>query len=160
MTATEHLRRLLDERGIIWWSGNDERTTIWGANELTWEYFNNENGDAWLGFLEAREQDISPEQAITATLGNSDRDQLKAENKQLRKEMEAMEGYDQMLRDERRQERELYVKAKKENAKLRELVNDMWFWCYQGYMSSENQEWQMQHIDGVLNRIRELGRVE
>ena len=44
-----------------------------------------------------------------------------------------------------------------ENAKLRELVRDMWFWGYEGHMSSESQEWQMKHIDGVHDRMRELG---
>ena len=43
------------------------------------------------------------------------------------------------------------------NDKLRELVADMWFWGYCGHMDSENQEWQMKHIDGVLDRMRELG---
>jgi hypothetical protein len=46
-----------------------------------------------------------------------------------------------------------------ENAKLRELVRDMWFWSYEGHIDSEPQEKQMKHIDGVLNRMREL-RVE
>ena len=44
-----------------------------------------------------------------------------------------------------------------DNAKLRELVADMWFWGYEGHMDSESQEWQMKHIDGVLDRMRELG---
>ena len=44
-----------------------------------------------------------------------------------------------------------------ENAKLRELVRDMWFWGYEGHMGSESQDWQMKHIDGVLDRMRELG---
>lgn len=44
------------------------------------------------------------------------------ENAELRENMEAMEGYDQMLRDERRRERELYVKAKAENEQLREQL--------------------------------------
>ena len=69
MSATDELRRLLDERGIHWWAGADERKTLWESNGLTWEYFNDENGDAWLGFLGACEQDITPEQAIAATLG-------------------------------------------------------------------------------------------
>lgn len=69
MTATDELRRLLDERGVRWWAGEDERKTLWESNGLTWEYFNNENDDAWLGFLGACEQDIAPEQAIAATLG-------------------------------------------------------------------------------------------
>lgn len=44
-----------------------------------------------------------------------------------------------------------------ENAKLRELVADMWFWHYEGHIDSESQERQMKHIDGVLDRMRELG---
>ena len=69
MSATDELRRMLDERGWHWWAGDDERKTLWESNGLTWEYFNDENGDAWLGFLGACEQDIAPEQAIEATLG-------------------------------------------------------------------------------------------
>lgn len=68
MTAAEELRRLLDERGTHWWAGEDEQETLWESNGLTWEYSNNENGDAWLGFLGACEQDITPEQAVAATL--------------------------------------------------------------------------------------------
>lgn len=37
-------------------------------------------------------------------------------------DVDAIEGHDQMLRDERRQERELYVKAKAENEQLREQL--------------------------------------
>ena len=71
MTATDELRRLLDERGVEWWAGEDEcdRKTHWESSGLTWEYYNDENGDAWLGFLGACESDVSPEQAIDATLG-------------------------------------------------------------------------------------------
>lgn len=69
MTETNELRQLLDERGVEWWEGEDERKTHWRSNGLTWEYFNTENGDAWLGFLGACESDISPEQAVEATLG-------------------------------------------------------------------------------------------
>ena len=73
MSATDELRRMLDERGVHWWTGEDERKTLWESSGLTWEYFNNENGDAWLGFLSACEQDIAPEQAIAATLGKPER---------------------------------------------------------------------------------------
>lgn len=45
----------------------------------------------------------------------------------------------------------------RENAKLRELVRNMWFWGYEGHMDNKSQEWQMKHIDGVLDRMRELG---
>ncbi|RVU97031.1 hypothetical protein EII22_08850 [Coriobacteriales bacterium OH1046] len=44
----------------------------------------------------------------------------------------------------------------RENAKLRELVADMWFWSYCGHIDSESQEKQMAHIDSVLKRMREL----
>ena len=40
---------------------------------------------------------------------------------------------------------------------LEELVRDMWFWGYEGHMNSESQDWQMKHIDGVLDRMHELG---
>jgi len=69
MSATDELRAMLDERGVHWWAGEDERRTLWESNGLTWEYFNDDNGDAWLGFLGACEQDVTPEQAIAATLG-------------------------------------------------------------------------------------------
>ena len=44
-----------------------------------------------------------------------------------------------------------------ENAKLRELVADMWFWHYEGHIDSESRERQMLHIDAVIQRMRELG---
>lgn len=44
-----------------------------------------------------------------------------------------------------------------ENAKLRELVADMWFWSYEGHIDGESQERQMLHIDAVIQRMRELG---
>jgi hypothetical protein len=72
MTATDELRCLLDERRIKWWAGDDERKTIWQSNGLTWEYFNTEDGDAWLGFLGACESDITTEQAVAATVGAED----------------------------------------------------------------------------------------
>lgn len=48
-------------------------------------------------------------------------------------------------------------KAESENAKLRRLVADMWFWHYEGHIDSESQERQMLHIDAVIQRMRELG---
>ena len=44
-----------------------------------------------------------------------------------------------------------------ENTQLRELVRDMWFWCYEGHMDTKSQEWQMKHINWVLDRMRDLG---
>ena len=47
-SSTKVLRKLLDERGVEWREGDDERKTHWESSGLTWEYFNDENGDAWL----------------------------------------------------------------------------------------------------------------
>ena len=88
MTSTDELRKLLDERGVKWREGEDERKTHWVANGLTWEYFNNENGDSWLGFLGVCESDVTPEQAIVATLG---RKELERENSKLEYKMSNME---------------------------------------------------------------------
>jgi len=66
---TEELRARLDGLGVRNWEGDDERKTLWESNGLTWEYFNDDNGDAWLGFLGACEHDVTPEQAIAATVG-------------------------------------------------------------------------------------------
>lgn len=107
MTATERLRAMLDERGVEWTAGEDEcdRKTHWKSGGLTWEYFNDDNGDAWLGFLGACEQDISPEQAVAATLGRS------AEDDGYLGELSRMRLEVELLRSE--------------NDKLRERVRDM-----------------------------------
>ena len=44
-----------------------------------------------------------------------------------------------------------------ENAKLRELVSDMWFWHYEGHIDSESRKRQMLHINAVIQSMRELG---
>ena len=75
---------------------------------------------------------------------------IKAENAKLREEIEAAKHDLQTFSM-------CSVQLDAENAKLRELVRDMWFWGYCGHMDSESQEWQMKHIDGVLDRMRELG---
>lgn len=50
-----------------------------------------------------------------------------------------------------------FVLMMRENKELRELVRDMWFWHYEGHIDSECPEKQMEHIDGVLARMRKLG---
>lgn len=42
-------------------------------------------------------------------------------------------------------------------AELRKLCADMWFWGYEGHMDSQSQEWQMNHINEVLDRMCKLG---
>lgn len=51
-------------------------------------------------------------------------------------------------------------KLKGENSKLRKLCADMWFWGYEGHIDSESPERQMKHVDGVLDRLLELGVIE
>ena len=67
---TTELRKLLDERGVEWWEGDDACKTYWVANDTMWEYFNDENNDVWFGLLSSCESDVTPKQAITATLGS------------------------------------------------------------------------------------------
>lgn len=65
MTATDELRRMLNERGVKWWEGWDKDQTLFdGANGIRW------TADYTLGELFLRSVlPITPEQAIAATLG-------------------------------------------------------------------------------------------
>lgn len=65
MTATDELRRMLDERGVEWWEGWDKDLTLFdGADGIRWI------ADYMLGELFLRSVlSITPEQAIAATLG-------------------------------------------------------------------------------------------
>lgn len=65
MTATDELRRMLDERGVEWHDTSDEN-----VRHTTWDYTHcwfNEFADGWTAWGEARAG--TPEQAIEATLG-------------------------------------------------------------------------------------------
>lgn len=84
------------------------------------------------------DEDVIPYINNVAVAHDREKDMLKAENDKLREDMEDLEGYDQMLRDRLRQETELKVKVKKKNAKLRKLVEDMWFCGYNGYIDNES----------------------
>ena len=67
MTATDDLRRLLDERGVEWeeHDGAIERRTVY-MTPNGWCYVSTAN-DKWLSYVEYH--DMTPEQAIDATLG-------------------------------------------------------------------------------------------
>ena len=67
MTATDELRRLLDERGVEWedHSGSIEQRTVYRTPN-GWCYVSTAN-DKWLSYVEYH--DMTPEQAIEATLG-------------------------------------------------------------------------------------------
>ena len=45
----------------------------------------------------------------------------------------------------------------RENAKLRKLVRDMWLWRYEGHINIVSWERRLKHIDGVFDRMCELG---
>ena len=65
MTATDELRRMLDERGVEWSDSSDENVlhTTWNAMRCWFT----EYPDGWTGWGTAMSG--SPEQAIEATLG-------------------------------------------------------------------------------------------
>ena len=72
MTATEELRRLLDERGVEWRrtphysSESQDNETIFEGNGIKW--YANDHLNGRLGLRTAR-YEVTPEQAIDATLG-------------------------------------------------------------------------------------------
>ena len=69
MTATDELRRLLDERGVEHYDGT--KSTLWGYdsyNEVTgiYRYSADETSE---GYMHVRLWHATPEQAVEATLG-------------------------------------------------------------------------------------------
>lgn len=70
MTATDELRELLDERGVEWTNPNSilrDDMTSWVANGFDYDAF--EVSDGTLVLSAAHQDDLTPEQAIEATLG-------------------------------------------------------------------------------------------
>ena len=124
MTATEELRRLLDERGVEWRDSSDENVL-----HTTWNGMNcwfNEFPDGWTAWGMAMRG--TPEQAIAATLGpcsdssnctngerTCERTDLAAENARLQEQMERLVT---LLRNRA-------CKAEAENARLR-AMQDTW----------------------------------
>jgi len=71
LTATERLRELLDERGVEWTNPNSclrDEMTSWVANRFDYDAF--EVPDGTLVLSAAHQDDLTPEQAIAATLGS------------------------------------------------------------------------------------------
>ena len=72
MTATDDLRRLLDERGVEWRrtphysSESQDNETVFEGNGIEW--YANDHLNGRLG-LRAVRYEVTPEQAIDATLG-------------------------------------------------------------------------------------------
>lgn len=71
MSATDELRRLLDERGVEWVvpdeSWNQDSITYWKVGSIKWVAFESENGTLWINCNSVT--DLTPEQAIAATTG-------------------------------------------------------------------------------------------
>ena len=75
MSATDELRRMLDERGVEWESKDVEgvscfHDTRWNAYGVQWCYVEFV-GNNYTKLKPSSEFHCTPEQAITATLGNS-----------------------------------------------------------------------------------------
>ena len=69
MTATDELRRLLDERGVEYETVTESigiEHVIWHPNEMSRWDWDEEFGTSWISGYQSG---VSPEQAIDATLG-------------------------------------------------------------------------------------------
>lgn len=70
MSATDELRRMLDESGVEWTvpdeSWNQDSITYWKVGSIKWVAFESENGTLWLNCNSVT--DLTPEQAIAATV--------------------------------------------------------------------------------------------
>ena len=72
MTATDELRRMLDERGVEWKAPNSclrDEMTMWAAGGFDYEAFEVPEPDGTF-LLTAANDDLTPEQVISATLGS------------------------------------------------------------------------------------------
>ena len=78
MSATDELRRLLDDRGAEWDGESYEGVTFWNDDTNLAVASEGKDEKLWVS------QYLTPEQAIAATLGDNECDQLKAENTKLR----------------------------------------------------------------------------
>lgn len=72
MSATEELRRLLDERVVEWWPSAErwceDSITYWRVGAMKWTAIEGEK-DLWLNAGIAGYEPLTPEQAVVATLG-------------------------------------------------------------------------------------------
>jgi hypothetical protein len=146
MTATEKLRHMLDDRDVTWIEGNDPETTAWydGSHVV--------RADEYDGQLLV-ERVMTPEQAIAATLGN---DGPERSNDGVAVTC-VPDDYTAKLMAE-------VARLEGENARLRELVRDMWpHVCHRSRMCRECELPCRETSDECLlyepmrQRMRELG---
>ena len=69
MTTTDELRRMLDERGVEWHISNEDGATFW-TGQFGIGYYARQNDDGET--LRMLGVNLTPEQAIAATLGDVD----------------------------------------------------------------------------------------
>lgn len=72
MTATDELRRLLDERGVEWTAPNSclrDEMTSWAVGGFYYDAFEVPEPDGTFLLTAAHQDDLTPEQAVEATLG-------------------------------------------------------------------------------------------
>lgn len=70
MTATDRLRALLDERGVEWWNETDPHPQNVTVARLDGRVaFFHENANGTVGYSIHNSYDLTPEQAVEATLG-------------------------------------------------------------------------------------------
>lgn len=71
MSSTERLRSMLDERGVEWWPSevpwDEDSVTYWIVGQTKWVAI--ENGEGALVLSSSIVTDLTPAQAIAATLG-------------------------------------------------------------------------------------------
>lgn len=75
MTATDELRKLLDERGVEWTAPNSilrDTMTCWTAGGFYYEAFEVPEPDGTFLLTAAHQDDLTPAQAIEATLGRGE----------------------------------------------------------------------------------------
>ena len=148
--ATERLRAMLDERGIEY---------IENDFGITWSYYNDPHTatESMDGTLIVT--GLTPEQAIEATLGRGECERLQDENERLRSCLsDSAENAKQIMHEAHVQEAE--------NAKLRELVRDVFTIHWHGLDCTEcpkRFQDRCTHLGGcewlgiLSDRMRELG---
>ena len=136
MSATDTIRAMLDERGVEWSATDTYRLLVTSWNDASghsWAFMEHRDGS----FSKLTAYHLTPEQALEATLG-------RGENEQLRKERDALDHLTDVLNATN-------DGLLAENAKLRELVRDMWDWLAP---TAINGGAPLQRISA---RMRELG---
>lgn len=144
MSATDELRRLLDERGVEYKvsveNGTGFEHVTWHPNKLSQWTWNEEFGAGWLA---GWQQGVTPEQAIAATLGH--------------------ESYGKDAEQDKRakpDERESYDQLKAKYDELCELTREMWTFTQLVDVCGRLSNGSAWNAAEFGKRMRELGVIE